>query len=106
MILNRSAHKFQFSRVEPNIVEDHDDLEDLILEQKISQEGVNNFLDYSLEEDVRAGGNRKPVEVQTGGYVGLNSRDHVEALKRIADIEKELRGVEGQMLNRKRKFAN
>ena len=117
MILNRSAHKFQFSRVEPNIVEDHDDLEDLILEQKISQAGVNNFLDFSLEEDVRAGsyrrsvevqtgGYRKPVEVQTEGYVGLNSRDYVEALKRIADIEKELRGVEGQMLNRKRKFAN
>ena len=117
MILNQSAHKFQFSRVEPNIVEDHDDLEDLMLEQKINQEGVNNFLDYSLEEDVRAGSYRKPEEVQTGGYrkpeeiqtgghVGLNSRDYVEALKRIADIEKELRGVEGQLQNRKRKFAN
>ena len=38
--------------------------------------------------------------------MGLNSRDYVEALKRIADIEKELKGVEGQMLKRKRKFAN
>ena len=91
--------------MEPNIVEDHEDLEDLILEQKVSQAGVNNFLNFSLEE-VQAGGNRKPEENQTGGYVGLNSRDYVEALKRIADIEKELRGVEGQMLNRKRKFAN
>ena len=103
--------------MEPNIVEDHEDLEDLILEQKVSQAGVNNFLDYSLEEDVRAGSYRKPEDVQTGGYrkpeviptggyVGLNSRDYVEALKRIADIEKELKGVEGQMLKRKRKFAN
>ena len=117
MILNQSAHKFKLFRVEPNIVEDHDDLEDLILEQKISQAGVNNFLDYSLEDDVRAGSYRKPEDVQTGGYrkpeviptggyVGLNSRDYVEALKRIADIEKELKGVEGQMLKRKRKFAN
>jgi len=104
--LEEEADYCSIVRVEPNIVEDHDDLEDLILEQKISQEGVNNFLDYSLEEDVRAGGNRKPVEVQTGGFVGLNSRDYVEALKRISDIEKELRGVEGQMLKRKRKFAN
>ena len=106
LILNQSAYKFDFFRVEPNIVEDHDDLEDLILEQKVSQAGVNNFLDYSLEEDVRAGSYRKPEDVQTGGYVGLNSRDYVEALKRIADIEKELKGVEGQMLKRKRKFAS
>ena len=117
LILNQSAHKFKFFRVEPNIVEDHDDLEDLILEQKISQAGANNFLDYSLEDDVGAGSYRKPEDVQTGGYrkpeviptggyVGLNSRDYVEALKRIADIEKELKGVEGQMLKRKRKFAN
>ena len=106
MILNQFAHKFKLFRVEPNIVEDHDDLEDLILEQKVSQAGVNNFLDYSLEEDVRGGSYRRPEDVQTGGYVGLNSRDYVEALKRIADIEKELKGVEGQMLKRKRKFAN
>ena len=88
-----------------------------MLEQKINQAGVDNFFDFSLEEEVKAGGYRKPVEVRTGGYrnpedvqtgayVGLNSRDYVEALKRIADIEKELRGVEGQMLKRKRKFAN
>ena len=76
------------------------------MEQKVSQAGVNNFLDYSLDEDVGAGSYRKPEEVHTGGYVGLNSRDYVEALKRIADIEKELKGVEGQMLKRKRKFAN
>ena len=69
MILSPSALKFQFSRVEPNIVEDHDDLEDLILEQKISQAGVNNFLDYSLEDDVRAGSYRKPEDVQTGGVM-------------------------------------
>ena len=105
LILNQSAYKYDFFRVEPNIVEDHDDLEDLILEQKISQAGVNNFLDYSLE-DVRAGSYRKPEDVQPGGYVGLNSRDYVEALKRIADIEKELKGVEGQMLKRKRKFMS
>jgi len=115
--LEEEADYCSVVRVEPNIVEDHEDLEDLILEQKISQAGVDNFFDFSLEEEVKAGGYRKPVEVQTGGYrkpedvqtgayVGLNSRDYVEALKRIADIEKELRGVEGQMLNRKRKFAN
>jgi len=103
--LEEEADYCSVMRVEPNIVEDHEDLEDLILEQKVSQAGVNNFLNFSLEE-VQAGGNRKPEENQTGGYVGLNSRDYVEALKRIADIEKELRGVEGQMLNRKRKFAN
>jgi len=104
--LEEEADYCSVVRVEPNIVEDHDDLEDLILEQKISQAGVNNLLDYSLEEDVRAGSYRKPEDVQNGGYVGLNSRDYVEALKRIADIEKELKGVEGQMLKRKRKFAS
>ena len=41
--------------MEPNIVEDHEDLEDLILEQKISQAGVDNFFDFSLEEEVKAG---------------------------------------------------
>ena len=112
-----TSAQFSSESVANIIVEDHDDLEDLMLEQKINQAGVGNFLDYSLEEDVRAGSYRKPVEIQTGGYkkpedvqsggyVGLNSRDYVEALKRIADIEKELRGVEGQMLERKRKFAN
>merc|ERR1711872_816703 len=98
--LEEEADYCSVVRVEPNIVEDHEDLEDLILEQKISQAGVNNFLDFSLEEDVRAGSYRRSVEVQTGGYrkpedtqtegyVGLNSRDYVEALKRIAVIEKE-----------------
>jgi len=104
--LEEEADYCSVVRVEPNIVEDHDDLEDLILEQKISQAGVNSILDYSLDEDVRAGSYRKPEDNQTGGYVGLNSRDYVEALKRIADIEKELKGVEGQMLKRKRKFAS
>jgi len=104
--LEEEADYCSVVRVEPNIVEDHDDLEDLILEQKISQAGVNNLLEYSLQVDVRAGSYRKPEDVQTGRYVGLNSRDYVEALKRIADIEKELKGVEGQMLKRKRKFAS
>ena len=40
----------------------------------------------------------KAQEVKMGGYV--------EALKRIEDIEKELRGVEGQIVMKKRKFSS
>jgi len=71
-------------RVEPTAVEDEEDLEDLVLGQKESEEGNTARV--------------KAQEVKMGGYV--------EALKRIEDIEKELKGVEGQMLIKKRKFSS
>ena len=71
-------------RVEPTAVEDEEDLEGLVLGQKESEEGNTARV--------------KAQEVKMGGYV--------EALKRIEDIEKELKGVEGQMLIKKRKFSS
>ena len=66
-------------------MEDEEDLEDLVLGQKEGDE----------ENTTRR---VKAQEVKMGGYV--------EALKRIEDIEKELKGVEGQMLIKKRKFSS
>ena len=63
--------------MEPTAVEDDEDLEDLVLGQK---DGV--------EENTARECRVKAQEVKMGGYV--------EALKRIEDIEKELRGVEGR----------
>ena len=68
-------------------MEDEEDLEDLVLGQKESEEG-----------NTARGCRVKAQEVKMGGYV--------EALKRIEDIEKELKGVEGQMLIKKRKFSS
>ena len=75
------------SRVEPTAIEDEEDLEDLVLGQKEGEEG-----------NTARGCRAKAQEVKMGGYV--------EALKRIEDIEKELKGVEGQMLIKKRKFSS
>jgi len=73
-------------RVEPTTVEDDEDLEDLVFGQKES------------EENTAWGCRVKSQGVKIGGYV--------EAMKRIEDIEKELKGVEGQILIKKRKFSS
>ena len=73
--------------MEPTIVEDDQDLEDLVLGQKGSDE-ENTASEYLT----------KAQEAKMEGYA--------EALKRIEDIEKELKGVEGQILIKKRKFSS
>ena len=84
--------------MEPTAVEDEEDLEDLVLGQKES--GKENTASDLLAkaQEVKIGGYIKAQEVKMGGYA--------EALKRIEDIEKELKGVEGQMLIKKRKFSS
>jgi len=74
-------------RVEPTVVEDDEDLEDLVLGQNVSE-----------KKNIAGEGRVIEHEVKLGGYV--------EALKRIEDIERELKGVEGQMLIKKRKFSS
>ena len=74
--------------MEPSAVKDDEDLEDLLLGQKEGSEDENTARECRSKSD----------EVKMGGYL--------EALKRIEDIEKELRGVEGQILIKKRKFSS
>ena len=73
--------------MEPTVVEDDEDLEDLVLGQNVSE-----------KKNIAGEGRVIEHEVKLGGYV--------EALKRIEDIERELKGVEGQMLIKKRKFSS
>ena len=81
-------------RVEPTIVEADDDLEDLVEGQMDNK----NKAAPRVEEVIVRGCLARSQEVKMGGYV--------EALKRIEDIEKELRGVEGQIVMKKRKFSS
>ena len=74
--------------MEPSAVEDDEDLEDPVLGHKEGSEDVNTARECLSKAD----------EVKMGGYL--------EALKRIEDIENELRGVEGQILIKKRKFSS
>ena len=78
--------------MERTSVEDDEDLEDLALGKKESE------VIGRAEEDTARKHLVKAQEVKVGGYV--------EALKRIEDIERELKGVEGQLLIKKRKFSS
>ena len=80
--------------MEPTIVEADDDLEDLV-EGQIDNK---NKAAPRVGEVIVQGCLVRSQEVKMGGYV--------EALKRIEDIEKELRGVEGQIVMKKRKFSS
>jgi len=79
-------------RVERTTVEDDEDLEDLALGQKETE------VTSRAEENSACRPLAKAQEVKMGSYV--------EALKRIEDIERELKGVEGQILIKKRKFSS
>ena len=74
--------------MESTAAEDDEELEDLVLGEKTG----------SREENTVSKSRSKAQEIKMGGYL--------EALKRIDDIEKELRGVEGQILIKKRKFSS
>ena len=74
--------------MESTAAEDDEELEDLVLGEKTG----------SREENTVSESRSKAQEIKMGGYL--------EALKRIDDIEKELRGVEGQILIKKRKFSS
>ena len=78
--------------MERTTVEEDEDLEDLCLGEKETDVGSR------AEEQAAHEHLSKAQEVKMGSYV--------EALKRIEDIEKELKGVEGQILIKKRKFSN
>ena len=78
--------------MERTTVEDDEDLEDLALGEKESE------VTSRAEENTACKHLAKAEEAKMGSYV--------EALKRIEDIERELRGVEGQILIKKRKFSS
>ena len=78
--------------MERTTVEEDEDLEDLCLGENETEVGTRAEENAAREHLARA------KEVKMGSYV--------EALKRIEDIEKELKGVEGQILIKKRKFSN
>ena len=78
--------------MERTTVEDDEDLEDLALGEKESE------VTSRAEENTARKHLAKAEEAKMGSYV--------EALKRIEDIERELRGVEGQILIKKRKFSS
>ena len=80
--------------MEPTIVEADDDLEDLVEGQMDNK----NKAAPRMGKVIVQGCLVRSQEVKMGGYV--------EALKRIEVIEKELRGVEGQIVMKKRKFSS
>jgi len=79
-------------RVERTSIEDDEDPEDLALGEKQSE------VIGRAEENTARDHLVKAQEVKVGSYV--------EALKRIEVIERELKGVEGQILIKKRKFSS
>ena len=78
--------------MERTSIEDDEDPEDLALGEKQSE------VKGRAEENTARDHLVKAQEVKVGSYV--------EALKRIEDIERELKGVEGQILIKKRKFSS